>query len=154
MKIESDAFKNGGQIPGRFTCDGEGINPQLIFRDVPKKTRSLALIVDDPDIPDAAKQSYDIEIWDHWIVWNISPNTKEIKENSIPEGAMVGKSTRGVNAYTPPCPPDGLHRYFFKLYALDTILNIPKTSKAEDLSKAMQGHILVKAELMGKYQRE
>lgn len=154
MKIESSAFINGGNIPSRFTCDSEGINPELIFRDVPKEAKSLALIVDDPDIPGSTKKSYNIEVWDHWIVWNIFPDTKGVKENSIPDGAIVGKGTRDVNAYTPPCPPDREHRYFFKLYALDTVLNILTTSGSVDLLRAMEGHILSEAQLMGRYQRK
>ncbi len=154
MQIKSPAFENEGKIPRRFTCDGEGVNPALVFENVPEKAESLALIVDDPDIPESVKKSYNIEVWDHWIVWNIPPNTNDVRENSVPEGAMVGESTRGVNAYTPPCPPDREHRYFFKLYALDTILNISHASKAKNLTSAMKGHILAEAELIGKYQRK
>ena len=154
MQIKSPAFKNEGEIPSRFTCDGEGVNPALIFKNAPKETKSLTLTVDDPDIPESVKKSYNIEVWDHWIIWNISPNTKEIQENSIPEGAVVGEGTRGVNAYTPPCPPDREHRYFFKLYALDAVLALDENSSKKDVLNAMQGHILAEAELMGKYKRK
>ena len=149
MQIKSPAFKNEGEIPSRFTCDGEGVNPALIFKNAPKETKSLTLTVDDPDIPESVKKSYNIEVWDHWIIWNISPNTKEIQENSIPEGAVVGEGTRGVNAYTPPCPPDREHRYFFKLYALN-VESFEANGKA-DFYKKVEQYAVAKAELMGVY---
>lgn len=154
MRIKSPVFENNGEIPEKYTCDGEGINPPLVFSDIPERTKSLALIMDDPDIPEAAKKNYGIEVWDHWIIWNISPETKEIKENTVPMKAIIGKGTRGVNNYTPPCPPDREHRYFFKLYALDTMLSLDINSTKADLEKAMQGHILNQAELIGKYNRK
>ena len=154
MQIESPAFANGGAIPSVYTCDGEGINPPLSFRDVPKEAKSLALIVDDPDIPESAKKSYSVEVWDHWIIWNISPETVEINQDSVPVGAVIGKNTSGNNLYGPPCPPDREHRYFFKLYALDTTLELNPNTKGLELIKAMQGHILIEAELMGRYQRK
>lgn len=146
MKIESSVFINGGNIPARFTCDGEGINPDLTFKDIPKEAKSLALIVDDPDAPRGT--------WAHWVLWNISPNITVIKENSTPTNAVVGANSWPNNNFGAPCPPSGSHRYFFKLYALDTILNISPSSKSEDLSTAMEGHILAEAELMGRYQKK
>lgn len=148
MQIESSAFKNGGEIPTKYTCDGEGINPPLVFKDVPKEAKSLALISDDPDAPNGT--------WDHWILWNISPETAEIPENSTPAGAVTGQNSWPANAnkYGAPCPPSGSHRYYFKLYALDVILDLPLTSGSQDLQNAMQGHILAEAELMGRYQRK
>ena len=145
MQIESLEFKNGGEIPSKFTCDGAGINPKLIIKNVSKETKSLALIVDDPDAPSGT--------WDHWVVWNISPETTEISENSTPAGAVVGKNSWPQNEYGAPCPPNGSHRYYFKLFALDTVLNLSENSGSQELTNAMQGHILDKAELMGIYQR-
>jgi hypothetical protein len=146
MQIESPSFKYGEEIPSKYTCDGEGINPSLVFKDAPLEAKSLALIVDDPDAPKGT--------WDHWVVWNISPSTVEIPENSIPIGATVGKNSWPRNSYGSPCPPSGSHRYFFKLYALDTTLDLPPTSGSQDLRDAMQGHILAETELMGRYRRK
>lgn len=145
MKIESTVFKNNEEIPSKYTCDGESINPELVFKDVPEEAKSLSLIMDDPDAP--------MGTWDHWVMWNISPYTRGIKENSIPENAIVGKGTRGINAYTPPCPPDREHRYFFKLYALDMPITLKENTNKKDLLSAMKGHILAEAELMGRYKR-
>ncbi len=151
MKIESSAFKNNSEIPSRFTCDGEGVNPGLIFKDIPKEAKSLALVVDDPDAEPAGT-------WVHWLMWNVTPNVMEIKEASTPAGAVVGANSWSDspfrNSFGAPCPPNGSHRYFFKLYALDIVLNIPSTSQSKDLVSAMEGHILSKAELMGRYQRK
>ena len=124
MNLYSLAFGNNGFIPAKYTCDGENINPPLSISDVSQKARSLVLIMDDPDAP--------MGIWDHWIVFNMPPDTKGISENSIPNG-VVGKNTRGDNKYGPPCPPDREHRYFFKLYALDTILDLDSSAKKEEL---------------------
>ena len=148
MIIESSAFEYGKGIPEKYTCDGKGINPSLVFKDVPKEAKSLALISDDPDAPNGT--------WDHWVLWNIPPETTEILENSIPNGAVVGKNSWPVNAnkYGAPCPPSGSHRYFFKLYALNTILNLSINSTSQDLMNAMQDYILAEAELMGRYQRK
>ncbi len=152
MKIESDIFINNGRIPVKYTCNGEGINPSLIFKDVPKETKSLALIMDDPDIPEFVKSKNNIGVWDHWVVFNMSPETKKIDENSLPNG-IVGKNTSGENKYGPPCPPDREHRYFFKLYALDTVLSIPQSSNKADLVRAMAQHIIDSATLVGLYGR-
>jgi len=148
MQITSPQFKNGVNIPALYTCDGKGINPPLVFKDVPKGTKSLALISDDPDAPNGT--------WDHWVLWNISPETIEISENSTPSGAITGQNSWPANAnkYGAPCPPSGSHRYFFKLYALDAMLDLPQTSRSQDLVTAMQGHILEESELIGKYQRK
>ncbi|KKR70623.1 MAG: YbhB and YbcL [Candidatus Nomurabacteria bacterium GW2011_GWB1_40_7] len=144
MRLESPEFENGGNIPSRFTCDGEGTNPELIFSDISKEAKSLVLLMDDPDAP--------MGIWDHWIVFNMPPDTKGISENSIPNG-VVGKNTRGDNKYGPPCPPDREHRYFFKLYALNTKLGLDENATKQDVLNAMQEHILTEAELMGRYNR-
>ncbi len=153
MNIQSPSFENGKEIPSKYTCDGEGINPSLIIGDVPIEAKSLVLLMDDPDIPDSAKQSFGIEVWDHWVVFNMPPDVKEIKENSTPPG-VLGKNTRGNMAYGSPCPPDREHRYFFKLYALDSMLNLAEGAMKQEVIDAMQGYILAEAELMGRYNRK
>jgi Raf kinase inhibitor-like YbhB/YbcL family protein len=145
LQVVSPAFKHNEYIPKKFTCDGEDINPPLLIENVPSGTKSLALIVDDPDAP--------VRIWVHWVVWNIYPNNTEIKENSVPKGAQQGINDFRKHDYGGPCPPSGTHRYFFKLYALDTMLNLSSNSKKGDLEKAMKGHILEKAEIIGLYKR-
>ncbi|MFA6300993.1 MAG: YbhB/YbcL family Raf kinase inhibitor-like protein [Candidatus Paceibacterota bacterium] len=145
MKLESPEFENSGDIPSKFTCDGEGINPPLVFSDVPKEAKSLVLLMDDPDAPSGT--------WDHWVIFNMPPDTKTIEENSTPAG-IVGKNTRGNNKYGPPCPPDREHRYFFKLYALDTMLTLDTNATKQNVLDAIQGHILADAELMGRYNRK
>ena len=145
MKITSPAFKNNSSIPLLYTCDGKNINPPLLISATPKETKSLALIVDDPDAP--------VGLWVHWIVWNIPPDAKEIKENSVPEGSIEGMTNFGKSGYGGPCPPSGEHRYFFKLYALDSELNIPPTADKMALEDAMIGHVLEKTELLGLYSR-
>ncbi|MGC8981709.1 MAG: YbhB/YbcL family Raf kinase inhibitor-like protein [Minisyncoccia bacterium] len=146
MKIESPAFENNKEIPSKYTCDGEDINPPLKFSDIPEDAKSLVLIVDDPDAP--------FGIFTHWIVWNIDPKTTFIEENSVPEGAIVGRNDFGRNSYGGPCPPSGTHHYYFKIYALDTTLNLDKNSSKKDLEKAMKNHILEKGELVGIYKRK
>ena len=121
------------------------MNPALLIKNIPPGTKSLALIVDDPDAPGG--------IWVHWVVWNIPAGTKEIRENSVPTGAQQGTSDFGDSRYRGPCPPSGTHRYFFRLYALDTDLNLnPGTTKAV-LENAMKGHIIVQAEMYGTYKK-
>lgn len=117
LQISSPAFDHGGAIPARFTCDGQDISPKLVFGAVPAGTRSLALIVDDPDAP--------VGTWVHWMVWNIPPQTRESGENSVPAGAVQGLNDWKRYRYGGPCPPSGTHCYFFKLYALDTTLTLP-----------------------------
>lgn len=146
MKITSTAFKNSTNIPSQYTCDGSDINPPLKFSEVPSKSKSLVLISDDPDAP--------MGTWVHWILWNIDPKTKEISGNSVPVGAVQGTTSFGEIGYGGPCPPSGVHHYYFKLYALDIKLNLPTSAKKEDLEKAMNGHILAKAELVGLYSRK
>ncbi len=145
LKITSPAFVTNGYIPARFTCDGTDINPPLEIAQVPAEAKSLALIVDDPDAP--------VGMWVHWVVWNIDPATREISEDNVPRNAAQGKNDWKRNGYGGPCPPSGVHRYFFKLYALDTKLNLGAGTTKTDLEKAMQGHILAKAELIGLYKR-
>ena len=142
MKITSPDFENNNFIPRKFTCDGENVNPGLVIEGIPEKAESLALIVDDPDASSGT--------WVHWVVYDI-PVSGRIEENSVP--GTQGADSSGDKAYGGPCPPSGTHRYFFKVYALDTTLNLKEGVKKPDLEKAMQGHILEKSELMGLYKR-
>lgn len=153
FSLTSSVFRPGGAIPSRFTCDGENINPELTITDVPEGTKSLALLMDDPDIPDFVKESRGIEKFDHWIIFNISPDTTTIAENSVPEGATEGKNSGGESSYTGPCPPDREHRYFFKLYALDSELTLTNEATIADVEKAMKGRILEETALTGLYNR-
>ena len=142
MRLTSPEFEHNGMIPERFTCDGEDVNPTLNIEDIPPETKSLALIVDDPDAP--------MGTWVHWVVFNI-PVTSRIEENSAP-GKQGLNDFRKLN-YGGPCPPSGTHRYFFKLYALDSELDLEEGVRKEDVETAMQGHILAQAELIGLYRR-
>ncbi len=146
LKISSPAFQNNEPIPDKYTCDGMDINPPLFFENIPQKAGSLALIVDDPDAPGGT--------WVHWVVWNIKPDTTEIRENSVPEGALQGMNDFKKHDFGGPCPPSGVHRYFFKLYALDTTLSLPADSEKSDLEKAMDGHIVGQGEFTGLYERQ
>lgn len=145
MEITSKVFANNQMIPTKYSCNGENISPPLSFQNVPKVTKSLALIVDDPDAPSGT--------WVHWLVWNIDPDVSGIDENSTPSQAVIGTASSGNTKYQGPCPPSGTHRYFFKLYALDTSLSLDSKAKKLDLEQAMQGHILTKSELVGLYKR-
>ncbi len=142
MEIKSPEFKDGQYIPAKFTCEGADINPELVVYNIPEKTKSLGLIVDDPDAPRGT--------WVHWVVFDI-PVLSRIKENSIP-GKQGVNSAQGRN-YHGPCPPSGVHRYFFKLYALDTMLNLKEGINKEQFEKAAQGHVLAQAQLFGLYQK-
>ncbi len=153
MKLTSSAFSEGEKIPLQYTCDGKNMSPPLQMSNIPQGTQSLALIMDDPDIPEAAKKQFNIQVWDHWIVFNIPPTTREIFEGIQPQG-MIGKNTRGNLTYTGPCPPDKEHRYFFKLYALNTMLSLSEGATKKELETAMQGHILAQAQLIGRYERQ
>ena len=144
MELTSSAFVHNDAIPSEFTCDGADVSPPLTISDVPKNAKSLVLIMDDPDAP--------VGTWDHWVVFNMAPSTKQIAKGAEPEG-IAGKNSWGRTGYGGPCPPSGTHRYFFKLYALDTELNLPEGSNKRDLEMAMQGHIIEKAELMETYRR-
>lgn len=150
MNIQSSAFQNGMPIPEKYTCDGADTNPPLSFLDVPAEAKSLVLFMDDSDVPKSIRPD---GMWDHWVVFNILPDTREIKEDAIAPG-VYGKNTFGKTAYGGPCPPDREHRYFFKLYALDGVLDLPEGASKKDVEQAMEGHILAKAELMGTYNRQ
>lgn len=149
MQILSSEFKPGQPIPVKYTCDGENSIPPLEIVQVPEEAVSLVLIMDDPDVPKDLRPDGN---FDHWLAWNISPRTKEIKEGVEPDG-IIGNNSRGDSGYTGPCPPDREHRYFFKLFALDTMLEIPQSTMKADLEAAMKGHILQQAVLMGVYNR-
>lgn len=151
MKLVSPDFEHEAVIPREYTCDGENINPVLYIRDVPSQAQSLVLLMDDPDVPTSVRADNN---WDHWVVFNIPPTTARIDKNSVPEGAIVGRSTSGANAYGGPCPPDGEHRYFFKVYALDTVLDLTARATKQDVLNAMEGHIYDQTELMGRYTRQ
>jgi Raf kinase inhibitor-like YbhB/YbcL family protein len=142
LTISSPEFKNNQKIPPKYTCSGEDVNPQLNITDIPEETKSLVLIVDDPDAP--------MGDWVHWIVWNIPP-TNKIEEKSVP--GVEGINDFGKHSYGGPCPPSGTHRYFFKVYALDTQLNLRVHSRKKDLEYAMTGHILAQGKLVGLYKR-
>ena len=145
FKLSSPAFSNGMQIPSKYTCDGENINPHLVIHGPPEKTRSLALILEDQDAP--AEHAV------HWVVYNISPEVREIKEHTVPHGSEAGLNSQEKCAYHGPCPPPGLHRYIFRLYALDLKLKLMAGARKGELEAAMQQHILATAELMGTYSR-
>jgi len=143
MKLTSPAFSDNGHIPVKFTCQGDDVNPQLDILGVPAGTKSLVLIMDDPDAP--------MGTWDHWIVFNIPPSTATIEEDSVPAGAVQGRNSWGKSSWGGPCPPSGTHRYMFKLYALDTMLELGPGAVKSDVHKAMSGHVLAQAELTGLY---
>lgn len=145
MKIISRAFENNQMIPQKYTCDGENISPPLQISDIPEEAKSLVLIIDDPDAPSGD--------WVHWLVWNINPETKLITENESPKGAIQGINDFNRQNYDGPCPPSGIHHYQFKIYALDTILNLPSNSRKKDLEKTIEDHLLDKDILIGLYQR-
>lgn len=145
MTVSSPAFSHQGTIPARFTCDGQDASPPLRFGNIPPGAGSLALIMDDPDAPAGT--------WVHWVAWNIPPGIAELGEGSAPEGMRQGLNSWNRNSYGGPCPPSGTHRYFFKVYALDSVLELPSSTTRAGLEKAMNGHVLGSGELMGTYRR-
>jgi len=151
LGLRSDAFAQGEMIPKKYTCDGDDISPSLTWSKAPDSTKELVLICDDPDAPHRT--------WDHWIVYGISPGSTGLAEgaaSSIETDSLGihGKNSWRQNDYGGPCPPSGpAHRYYFKLYALDTKLDLPSGTSKADLEKGMEGHILAKGELLGKYGR-
>lgn len=151
MKITSSAFEEGGMIPRKYTCDGSDVSPPIKWDNVPEGTKSIALIYDDPDAP--------VGIWIHWVIYNIPPETRELDENvpreeTLSNGTKQGKNDWGRIGYGGPCPPGGTHRYYFKLYALDTEPDLEPGPTKKKLLNAMEGHILVEGQLMGKYKRQ
>ncbi|MCD6515835.1 MAG: YbhB/YbcL family Raf kinase inhibitor-like protein [Candidatus Aminicenantes bacterium] len=150
IEIKSDVFDQGGMIPEKYTCDGDNISPPLSWDLVPEETKSIAVICDDPDAP--------VGTWVHWVVYNIPPEIKELKENITPEREMDNGGVQGMNdfkkiGYGGPCPPSGTHRYFFKIYALDSRMELKPGATKYELLIAMESHILAKGELIGKYSR-
>ena len=152
MKITSTAFANNGEIPTRCTCEGADTAPALAWGDLPAGAKSLALIVDDPDAPDPAAPKM---TWVHWVLYDIPPAAKGLAEGGapLPEGARDGLNDWKRTGYGGPCPPVGRHRYFFKLYALDTTLSFAHPPTKHQLEQAMKGHVLGSAELVGTYRR-
>ena len=150
MDLNSQAFRPGGMIPAKYTCDGADISPPLTWPDPPAGTESFALIMDDPDAP--------VGTWVHWVIWNIPATARGLEENvpktaSLPNGARQGTNDFKRNGYGGPCPPSGTHRYFFRLYALGSTLSLsPETTKSV-LEDTMRRHILAQSELIGKYTR-
>ena len=144
FKITSPAFENNNPIPRLYTCQGKDISPPLNIEGIPQGTKSLVLIMDDPDAP--------MGTWDHWVVWNIPPETTTVLEGA-PQG-IEGMNSWPKKGYGGPCPPSGTHRYFFKLYALGTKLNIPENSTKRDVERAMQGNIIAQTQLIGNYKKE
>jgi len=153
LTLTSSAFKPGDKIPSKYTCEGDDISPPLAFGGVPEGTKSLAFLIDDPDAPDPKAPK---RVWAHWLVYNLPPDSQGLPENAsrtgLPKGAVTGLSDRKQASYHGPCPPIGRHRYFHKLFALDTPLPAKALTKAE-LEAAMKGHILGQAELMATYQK-
>jgi Raf kinase inhibitor-like YbhB/YbcL family protein len=143
MKLKSKDFENGGMIPSVFTCDDRDISPHLAWEDVPEGAKSFALIVDDPDAP--------MGTWVHWLLCNIPPNLREMQQNNVPSGALQVKNDFGKANYGGPCPPSGMHRYFFKLYALNTP-SIEGINEKNFYDK-VEEHKIAEAVLMGKYTR-
>jgi Raf kinase inhibitor-like YbhB/YbcL family protein len=149
--VESSAFKEGEMIPSKFTCDGENVSPELKWSGAPSGTKSFLLITDDPDAP--------IGDWVHWLLYNIPPDVTEIKENIAPEKKFQNGMLHGTNdfrkfGYGGPCPPSGVHRYFFKIYALDTMLKTEPGATKKELLKAIEKHILAEGRLIGRYKRK
>ena len=151
IKITSSAFEDGGLIPAKYTCDGADISPSLQWEVVPEGTRSVALICDDPDAP--------MGTFVHWVIFGLPAEVRELAENipsdeTLPSGAKQGTSDFGRIGYGGPCPPSGTHRYFFKIYALDTEIDLAAGASKRELLGAMEGHILGQGQLIGKYKRQ
>src|SRR4051794_29966699 len=154
LRITSPAFSEGGSIPSKYTCEGQDISPPLAWSGAPPNTKSFALIVDDPDAPDPAKPQ---RVYVHWVVYNIPGNVAALPENAsnkdLPKGAVQGKNDWGKAEFGGPCPPIGRHRYFHKLYALDTELRGLSSPTKTEVERAMKGHVVASAELLGTYQK-
>jgi hypothetical protein len=154
LTITSTAFIDGGEIPSRYTCQGDDISPPLEWPGVPETARSLVLIVDDPDAPDPKAPRM---TWVHWVLFNLPPDTTGLPENTLPEdlppGTGQGMNSWNRTGYGGPCPPVGRHRYFHKLFVLDTVLALSGKPDARTLETAMQGHIIGQAQLVGTYRK-
>lgn len=141
MNITSSAIAANGHILPEYTCSGDNVSPPLTFSEIPQNAKSLVLILDDPDAPGGT--------FTHWLLYNMSPATLQLTENNPPITGDIGINDFGMPAYGGPCPPSGTHRYFFRLFALDTMLRLPPAAKRDALQAAMEGHVLESAELMG-----
>jgi Raf kinase inhibitor-like YbhB/YbcL family protein len=151
LTLTSTAFSDGGLIPRRYTCDGEDVSPPLAWRDAPAGTRSFALICDDPDAP--------AKVWVHWVIYNLPATVTDLPEAvppdpELPRGGRQGRNDFGRLGYGGPCPPSGTHRYFFRLYALDALLDLAPGATKGDLVRKMAGHILAETVLVGRYARQ
>ena len=143
ISITSPSFQAGGDIPAKFTCSGTNVSPELQISSVPNEAKSLVLIVDDPDAPRG--------LFTHWIVWNIDPKTTRVAENNPPTDGVQGTNDFGKRNYGGPCPPSGTHRYFFKIFALNTKLELKPGARRAELDAAMRSHILAQGELMARH---
>ncbi len=151
MRLESTAFADGGEIPARYTCEGEDLSPPLVWSEVPPGAQSFALVVEDPDAPDPAAPKM---TWVHWIVYNLPAEARALPEGGrLPAQAHSGLNDWHRTGWGGPCPPIGRHRYFFRLYALDAVLTPARSVTRAMLAQAMAGHVLAQAELMGTYQK-
>lgn len=151
IKITSTAFKDGGMMPSKYTCDGKNISPPLQWDKVPAETKSIALISDDPDAP--------MGTWVHWVLFNLPPQRTQLPEDFptdeiLADGTRQGVTCFGTTGYGGPCPPSGTHRYFFKIYALDIEIDAVSVIDKDELTRKMEGHILAQGQLMGKYKRK
>jgi Raf kinase inhibitor-like YbhB/YbcL family protein len=151
IMVTSSAFDEGKMIPGIYTCDGKDISPPLKIEGIPDETKSIALISDDPDAP--------MGTWVHWVLYNLPPDTRDLQgsippDETLANGARHGISDFGRFGYGGPCPPSGVHRYFFKVYALDAMLELSGQVTKSDLLTAMEGHILAEGQLIGRYKRQ
>ncbi len=149
MKIISSEFKHNTLIPKKYTCNGMDINPPFEFLDVPYEAKSLVFMMEDPDVPKFLRED---GMWIHWVLWNIDPKLRLIEEGVAPK-AVYGITTKRTLGYGGPCPPDGQHRYFFKLYALDIELDLKEGSTKEELEKVMNSHIIDQSEFIGLYEQ-
>jgi hypothetical protein len=142
--IITSSFKNGKNIPSKYACEGDDVNPPFLIKDIPRRAKSMVLIIDDPDAPKG--------VFTHWVVFNISISKNVIEEDSVP--GVEGKNDAGRNGYIGPCPPNGTHRYFFRLYALKAELNLDKGAARQEVEAKMNGLVVENAELMGKYSKK
>ena len=149
MKLAT-VFEPGKEIPSQYTCDGTNTVTPVTVSDIPPSTKSLVLIMDDPDIPEFVKQKFGIAVYDHWVLFNILPTMKMIDGKN----GIHGKNSSGKNAYTGPCPPDKRHRYVYTVFALDCLLELKEGATKDEVIAAMKGHVIAQAELMGTYERK
>jgi Raf kinase inhibitor-like YbhB/YbcL family protein len=150
ITVSSEAFKEGGDIPSEYTCDGKNVSPSLSWKGIPENAKSIALIMDDPDAP--------MGTFVHWVLFNIPAGTQKLPKGmpgnqTLGDGSRQGMTDFGRAGYGGPCPPKGTHRYYFKIYALDTMLDLQPGATKKQLENAMKGHVLAQGELMGKYER-